>query len=746
MDPIYYVIIAILAALAVSDLIVGVSNDAVNFLNSAIGSKAAPRWVIMTVASVGILLGSVFSSGMMEVARSGIFFPGQFDFHSVMMIFLAVMFTDVILLDTFNTFGLPTSTTVSLVFELLGSAVAVALVTMWSAAPDVAATLSSYINSSKALSIISGILLSVVISFTVGMIVMFVTRAIFSFRYKKTFSYIGAIWCGIALTAISYFAVFKGLKGSSIMPADLVEFINSTSTMAILVCSFVFWTIFMYCLQLIFRLNILKLTVLCGTFSLALAFAGNDLVNFIGVSMAGWSTVEIGNEALAAGADLSTLKMGALAEKVQVNWIFLFAAGAIMTLTLWFSKKARKVTETEINLSRQGDGSERFGSTLVSRGLVRSAMKINKAFTVVTPKPMQRWLDRRFEPVVHTEADQAPFDLIRATVNLATASILIALATSLKLPLSTTYVTFMVAMGSSLSDRAWGRDSAVYRITGVLTVISGWFLTAFIAFTVAFVVALTLMYGGVYAIVALAILCAYMLWHSSRTFKKKAQKEAEEQIALQEDAQAILTRTADDISEVVAKVEKIYEQSIYGTFNEDLRAVKKAHKSSKKLHEEVKERKQKLHFDLSALQSQDVKTAHHYVQVVDYLGEMAKGLLHITRPAVKYIENNHAGFGQEQLQDLKKVMICAAKLNRKQADFLANRNFKGYEESREGRQQFIELLNEVTQNQIKRIMEHDSNERSSMLFFEIINETKILFLQTRNMMDSQRNFLDNKAL
>ncbi len=741
MDSIYYVIIAILMALAVSDLIVGVSNDAVNFLNSAIGSRVAPRWVIMTVASVGILLGSVFSSGMMEVARSGIFFPGQFDFNSVMMIFLAVMFTDVILLDMFNTLGLPTSTTVSLVFELLGAAVAVALVSIWSGEPGVAQNLAEYINSSKALSIIAGILLSVVISFTVGVIVMFISRLIFSFQYKKSIKCVGAIWCGIALTAISYFAIFKGLKGSTIMSPEVADFINNSSTLAIIGMSLVVWTALMLILQFIFRLNILKLTVLAGTLSLALAFAGNDLVNFIGVSMAGWSSVDIANDYVAAGGDLSTLKMGALSEKVQVNWIFLFGAGAIMTLTLWFSKKARKVTETEINLSRQGEGSERFGSTAFSRGLVRGAVGINRTFEAITPKPVQRWIDRRFEPLATTAADKAPFDLIRATVNLACAAILIALATSLKLPLSTTYVTFMVAMGTSLADRAWGRESAVYRITGVLTVISGWFLTAFIAFTVAFIIALVLMYGGEYAIYGMAVLCVTLLWRSRAMFKKRARKEQSAKAQSTEDTRSVLERSSDDVIETLEKVAKVYADTIFGIGSEDLKKLKKSYKTSKKLHDSIKEKKQRVHYDLRTLQVEGCQTGHYFIQVVDYLSEVAKSLLHITRPAFRYIENNHAGFNEEQLKDLNVIMEFSLALSQAQSVMIRSCEFSQYESSRAKREEFLGLLNEVTQNEIKRIGEKKVNERSSILFLDVVNETKTLFLQSRNLVDAQHNFM-----
>ncbi len=743
MDPIYIVVITILLALAVSDLVVGVSNDAVNFLNSAIGSKVAPRWVIMTVASVGILFGAIFSSGMMEVARSGIFNPGEFDFHSVMMIFLAVMFTDVILLDTFNTLGLPTSTTVSLVFELLGAAVAVALVTMWGADEGTAGTLATYINSSKAMAIISGILLSVVISFTVGMIVMFVTRAIFSFKYKRSFRYIGAIWCGVALTAISYFALFKGLKGSTLIDPSFKALIDGTSTMTLLLGSFAVWTALMGLLQFIFRLNILKLTVLAGTFALALAFAGNDLVNFIGVFMAGKESFDVASEALASGVDLSTLKMSALEEKVSVNFLYLLAAGAIMTVTLWLSKKARAVTETEINLSSQNSGDERFGSSLVSRALVRTAVQFNKGFVRVTPRPVLAWINKRFEPVEAVEDEKIAFDLIRATVNLSCAAILIAMATSLKLPLSTTYVTFMVAMGSSLADRAWGRDSAVYRITGVLTVISGWFLTAFVAFTVAFIVAMLLMYGGEVAIYGMAVLCVYILIQSRIAFARKQKKQKAQEVVVEGDAThgSITEETNKAIGQAMETISTIYDCTIDGIYNEDIKALKKSMKTANALREEVKERRTSLHSTICALQEREIGTGHYYVQVVDYLNEVAKSLLFITRPAYEYINNNHKGFSDMQIEDLKVISTKARELFIAKADILRSGHTAAITD--EKREEFFQILDAAIKRQIERVIADQAGSRSSMLYLTIINETKSMVLHTANLFKAHRCFISD---
>lgn len=742
MDNIYFVILIILMALAVSDLVVGVSNDAVNFLNSALGSKAAPRYVIMLVASAGILLGSIFSSGMMEVARSGVFFPSQFHFHDMMLLFLAVMFTDVILLDMFNTFGLPTSTTVSLVFELLGAGVAVALVSMWSN-PDPNVHLSTYINAGKAMGIISGILSSVVIAFVTGTVVMFITRAIFSFRYKRTFKYVGAIWCGVALTAISYFAVFKGLKDTTILNADLKALLTDTSTIVILGFSFCFWTVIMAFIQYILRFNILKITVLAGTLSLALAFAGNDLVNFIGVFMAGKSTYDTGMATVAAGGDLSTLKMTALEGKVTVEWIYLFGAGVIMTLTLWMSKKARSVTETEINLARQDGGVERFGSTLLSRAMVRSALNFNKKYVRYVPQPIQKYIDRRFKPLEELDVDRAPFDLIRATVNLTAASILIAMATSLKLPLSTTYVTFMVAMGTSLADRAWGRETAVYRITGVLTVISGWFLTAFIAFSVAFIVAMILLYGDEPAIYIMAVICAYLLIQSKIIYARRRKKESQKEEHYEEETGLdIVKRAQSEITTAMEQMTNIYSQTLYGLFNEDRKLLKDMMREADDMFEKAHERKHKILPVLRQLQEHNIHHGHYFVQVADYLNEVAKALVHITRPAFDHIDNNHQGLSAEQVEDLRKINNGVAEVYKRFNNMLKTGDYSDLDSTLVKRDALFELLVQAIKNQVQRVIDNDSSARSSMLYLAIITETKTMLLQSRNLIKSQKHFIE----
>ena len=739
MDSMYLIIVGIMMVLAIASLVVGVANDAVNFLNSALGSKVAPRYVIMTVASVGILIGAITSSGMMEVARSGVFHPEMFTFADVMMLFLSVMFMNVILLDVFNTLGLPTSTTVSLVFGLLGAAVSVSVFKIANSDLYTISDLASYINTGKAMAIISGILLSVAIALVCGTVVMYVTRLIFSYRYQRKIKSVGAIWCGIAVTAISYFAIFKGLKGSSLMDPDVMAWMD-THIMTLLLILFVGWSIIMAILAMC-KINILKITVLAGTLSLALAFAGNDLVNFIGVFVAGFDSYE--NVMINGSGDVNTM-MGSLNGAVTTHPAILVISGGIMALTLWFSKKSQTVADTEINLARQDAGAERFGSTSVSRAMVRCALNCNKTYEKYTPKRIQRFVSSRFVPIYVPEgAHKAPFDLIRATVNLTVASILISMATSLQLPLSTTYVTFMVAMGSSLADRAWGRESAVYRITGVLTVIAGWFLTALIAFTIAFLVALGLMWGGMIAVVIFAVICGYMLIQSSIIHNRKVKKEAEREAEEQADApeQTVIQRCVREVAETMLQVTTIYRQTLIGLFNEDRKLLKQMVRESEELYRVAHERKHEMLPTLLKLQENYIETGHYYVQVVDYINEVTKALVHITRPSFDHINNNHEGLSKEQVADLELVNEKVGEIYQKINAMLENNDFSQLDEILQMRDKLFDTLAAAIKSQIKRVKAKASTTRSSILYLTIINETKTMVLQTRNLLKSQRYFI-----
>lgn len=530
----YLLIVVFLFVLAVIDLWVGVSNDAVNFLGSAVGSKAAKIKHVMIVAAVGVFVGAAFSNGMMEVARNGIFNPGEFAFSEVMVIYLAVMVSDVFLLDLFNSLGLPTSTTVSMVFELLGAAFITAILKISTSDADVA--MANLLNTDKALEMIVAIFLSVAIAFLFGLLVQWIARLIFTFHYKKNGNSKIGLFAGVAVTAIIYFMLIKGLKGTTIVSASAKEFIDE-NTLPILLGCFLFFSLLMQVLHWC-KVNVLKIVVLVGTFSLALAFAGNDLVNFIGVTFAGFDSF-LGYIAPGGSADMP---MTMLEGSASTSILFLVGAGVIMVIALWTSKKARRVLQTSINLSSIAENeNEMFGSSSFARNLVRSVTKGVNAVSRKVPTGVKVWVNRRYTPL--EEREDVAFDLIRASVNLVLGGLLIAIGTSLKLPLSTTYVTFMVGMGSSLADRAWGRESAVYRVTGVVSVIGGWFITAGAAFILAAVVAVVMFFGGLPAMFLMIALVIYLLYRSSVRYKKK--RESEEGNS---DAQIMLNAEDKDVA------------------------------------------------------------------------------------------------------------------------------------------------------------------------------------------------------
>jgi len=745
MENIYLILVIVLFALAISDLIVGVSNDAVNFLNSAIGAKAAPYKYIMIVAALGILFGATFSSGMMEVARKGIFNPQYFIFSEIMIIFLAVMITDVILLDVFNTFGMPTSTTVSIVFEILGAAVAVAIIKV-SNNPDMG--ISEYINTAKALAIISGILLSVVISFSVGAIVQYVTRLIFSFNYAKRLNYFGAIWGGIAITAITYFILVKGAKGASFMDASTKEWIQGNGLTIILI-SMVGWTVLLQLIKLIFRIDILKIIVLAGTFALAMAFAGNDLVNFIGVPLAGFESFKI----FMASGDAGT-SMEALAGKVSTPTYLLIIAGAIMVVTLWTSKKAKAVVKTSLDLSRQHEGDERFGSSYFARSIVRVAINASNAASAVMPKPINRAISRQFDSTEYEErrkelgAEAPAFDMLRASVNLVVASILISIATNMKLPLSTTYVTFMVAMGSSLADRAWGRESAVYRITGVLSVIGGWFFTALSAFTVAFVMAMLISLLGLWFVAVLVALAIYVIFRTHIIHKKNNQEDAEiddfeiEEVNGEILSEKVLEKCTYSVTDILKKVSQLYTQTIHDFEAEDRRSLKEINKEVKVLNKKAKKLKGNVYPTVKKLQEQSIDSSLYYIQVVDYLRETAHCLSYITEPTFEHIDNNHKVFSPEQFEELNGIRINVQDFMAKSIRIITQGDYALLDELVEQQQRIFETMRDNRKKQLKRIKNEKAGTKISLLYLNVLHETQNLMLHMVNLVKAQRDFVD----
>jgi phosphate/sulfate permease len=749
MENFYLIVIVILFALAISDLIVGVSNDAVNFLNSAFGSNAAPKWLIFIMAGAGVLIGATFSSGMMEVARKGIFHPDMFVFSEIIIIFLAVMITDVILLDMFNTFGMPTSTTVSIVFELLGAAVAVSIVKITNAGLNLG-ELSKYINSEKALAIITGILVSVIIAFTVGALVQYITRLIFTFNYRKNMKYFGSLFGGFAVTAITYFILIKGINGSAFADLELSngEILStwvSSHTGILLLYSFIFWIIFIQLLKWIFNIKILKLTVLIGTFALAMAFAGNDLVNFIGVPIAGYNSYKAWISAGAAAPDEFTMEM--LAGKVGTPTIMLLIAGLIMIITLILSKKARSVVNTTIDLARQNEGAERFQSSMVARVLVRGFSQSYKSVKQAFPEYLAKKIHTRFEPPVTEEKTVNPeapaFDKIRASVNLLVASVLIAFGTSLKLPLSTTYVTFMVAMGTSLADRAWDRESAVYRISGVIAVIGGWFLTAIIAFSVAAIVAWLISIGGMIMILIFLSVAIFMVVRTHAIFKRKRANDAiedEDAISEKDGTDKVMEKCKKQVAKSITMANNIYSLSINNFLNEDRPGMKESLGLKDNLNIKSKKQKNKVLNTISKIE-EDVDSGHFYVQVVDYQREMAHSLNFLAEPLYEHINNNHKPFIAEQTSELKELRKMIDNFFNFALQIIKDNKFDLITDLIKQRDNILIYLENMEIAQIKRIKSREVNTRNSVLFFNTITETKNMLLHAINLIKSHRDFI-----
>lgn len=650
MEQIYIYMVGILFVLAIADLVIGVSNDAVNFLNSSIGSKVASRKTIMLIASVGIFIGAAFSGGMMEVARKGIFNPDAFVFADIMIIFVAVMLTDIILLDFFNTFGLPTSTTVSIVFELLGAATALAIIKMMNTSGT---TIVDYINTSNALEIVSGIFLSILIAFTIGLLVQYISRTLFSFHFEKRLTTVGVIFGAVALTAITYFILVKGIKGSTLVSGETIAWIKS-NTILIIGIALGVWLVLSFIIQKIIKFNILKLVVLAGTFSLALAFASNDLVNFIGVPMAGLSSFETYSESSVAADSLST---SFLNNPVSTNNWLLIAAGLIMVCTLWFSKKAQSVTETEVNLGRQGPGQERFKPNSFSRGIVRFGIHVGNFFRSLIPKQWNASLEKRFEQKTDEARNAPAFDLVRASVNLTVAGILISIATSMALPLSTTYVSFMVAMGTSLADKAWDRDSAVFRVSGVIHVVGGWFMTALIAFSAAMCFAFLLYNFEIYALISLVVIALGLLLKNQITHKKQAQEKSDipELSKLSNPSKSLLYQaTKEDLVKVIFNIRKNYAIAIEGISSNDRKQVKSALKRKNSTIKKI-EQINKIFLYHSKKFRSDSRGIHIFVTVLGRLQNLGQSIELIVNSTYRYVENQHTPLQSSQVKAIREL-------------------------------------------------------------------------------------------
>jgi len=728
MDYFYIVIVGLLFLFAISDLVVGVSNDAVNFLNSAIGAKAAKYKYLMLIASAGVLIGSLFSGGMMEVARSGIFHPTQFYFHEIMLLFLAVMITDILLLDFFNTLGLPTSTTVSLVFELLGAAFVFSILKIIDNGESIL-QLSKYINSDKALAIISAIFISIAIAFSFGFLIMFLSRILFTFFYEKKMRILGSIFGGISITVISYFIFLKGLKDVSFVPEETLAWINANVLliMGVITASL---TLMFFIIQLFAKVNVFKIVVFFGTFALAMAFAGNDLVNFIGVPMAGFKSFQM---FMASGSSQpDTFSMEMLSKPVHTEIGFLIASGVVMILALWFSKKARTVIETSVNLSRQKDGNEQFGSNQMSRAIVRFFYNLGAFFSTRYSKRSSMWLDKRFNQPVPDKDDKNPpaFDMLRAAMNLMVASSLIALGTSLKLPLSTTYVTFMVAMGTSLADRAWGRESAVYRVSGVFTVIGGWFLTAFVAFIVSSVIALILWWGDMIAIAVIVPFMIFILWRSHKSHLK-SEKEKKSKINFA-DVLKTHQKSPDEIScmtisEVITVLPEILDGVYLGLKDEDLALLKKMVKKSKSIDKKTETYKDAISKAISEIDGlKQLQWTEFMLKMNESLRGIVVAISFISKPAFQHVSNLHKSLNKNQLDDYKMLMDKIMELNNLILEYI--NPAKPYHGKLILKEHNLILtdIDKVRVKQIERIRKKETPSRSSLLFLNIVSEFRII--------------------
>ncbi|MCM4168014.1 phosphate:sodium symporter [Arenibacter sp. H213] len=738
MDNIYFLMIIALVFLAIADLVVGVSNDAVNFLNSAIGSKAISFRTVMIVASLGIAIGAIFSSGMMEVARKGIFNPSEFMFSEIMIIFMAVMITDILLLDFFNTIGLPTSTTVSIVFELLGASVAMAFIKVAADSGDYM-EVYNHINTSKATEIIIGILLSVVIAFTIGALVQYVSRLMLTFDFRKKAKWIGALFGGMALTAITYFILIKGLKGASFVSDSLLESIKEYS-LAIIIGSLVLWSIISYIISTVLKYDVYKLIIIVGTFALALAFAGNDLVNFIGVPIAAWQSFEAWQ---ASGIPANEFNMGFLAAQVSTPTYLLFGAGMTMVLTLWFSKKARYVTQTEINLSREGESKERFQPNFLSRSIVRAAMLISTGVNALIPNTLREKLDAKFQkPIITLSKDKTfempAFDMVRAAVNLMVAGVLISVATSYKLPLSTTYVTFMVAMGSSLADRAWGAESAVYRVAGVLNVIGGWFFTALIAFVSAAVIVYLINLHVPSMVAILLLIAVFLLVHNYISHNKKSKEiSAEDSLRNAESSsiQGVIEESANNISNVAKRGNKIYTNTIDGLAKQDLDLLKKNKKQVVKLSAEVDELRDHIFYFIKNLDDASVGASNFYINILGYLQDMAQSLEYLSKISHKHIHNNHKKLKYNQIKELKEIDQKLDQLLSETKHAFESRNFTQIGSILGSKQNLLDMVSQKIERQIARTRTEESSPKNTTLYFTILLETKDFINATMNLLE-----------
>ncbi len=746
METVYLFFVVLLFTLAVFDLMVGVSNDAVNFLQSAIGAKVARFRTIIIVAAVGIFIGAAMSNGMMEVARNGVFHPSFFSFQDVMFIFLAVMASDIVLMDIFNTLGLPTSTTVSMVFELLGGTFALSLTKM---AAESGLGIGDMMNTSKALTMIMAIFVSVAIAFVVGTVLQYISRLIFTFAYKgDSLKWKIGIFGGLAFTAIIYFMLIKGLGSASFMNEDLQLWINTHQWTICGVCFAV--TAVISQILYFLKVNVFKILVLTGTFALAMAFAGNDLVNFIGVPLAGFSSYQ---DYVANGnGDLTGFMMDSLNGPAKTPVIFLIGAGVVMVIALSTSKKAFNVVKTSVDLARQDAGDEMFGSSKMARILVRFSTGVASGISELVPDRTKRWIAKRFDNSDVVLPQGAAFDEVRATVNLVVSSLLIALGTSLTLPLSTTYVTFMVAMGSSLADRAWGRESAVFRITGVISVVGGWFITAGAAFILCFFVALLMSLGGLTVALILIAISLFLLVRSNIQYKKKKDEENGDVIfnkmITSENPDETLTLLTEHIrkgqSEFLDFVNTVYLNVTEGFMSEDLGKLQKAENAMRKERQELKQLRRKEMLGLRRIdQGVAIEKSTWFHLGVNSCEDILYSLRRICDPCEEHIDNSFVPLGQDRIKEFLPLRDTMLYMLKRSMGVLASGNYQEVDKLREQCEEFKNCLAQTRKEQMERMRSTKDNITVSYVYLNILQETHEIVSALQHLLRAARHFANN---
>ncbi len=746
METVYLGIVIFLFMLAVFDLLVGVSNDAVNFMNSAVGAKVAKYRTIVIVAALGVFVGAIMSNGMMDIARHGIFQPVNFSFYDIMCILLAVMVTDVVLLDVFNTLGLPTSTTVSMVFELLGGTFILAILKIVADETGLL-SLGDMMNTEKALSVILGIFLSVAIAFIVGSVVQYISRMIFSFNYKKHLSWTIGVFGGISVTSLAYFVLIKGLKSAPFMSAEALGWIDQNTTILVIGC-FVVFTLLMQILHWC-KVNVFRIIVLLGTFSLALAFAGNDLVNFIGVPLAGFSsyTDYIANS---NGVGIHDFMMTSLMSSAHTPTIFLFGSGLVMVYALATSKKAKNVIKTSVDLARQEEGDEMFGSSALARTIVRRATATNDFLKRVMPEGMRRWINSRFNKDEVILENGAAFDMVRASVNLVLSGLLIIIGTTMKLPLSTTYVTFIVAMGSSLADRAWGRESAVYRITGMLSVIGGWFITAFVAFTVCAIVTLVMFYTSFVGMFLFICVAVFLLIRSNIQYAKKEKAEKQDDLFTQmmrskdkaETLSLLRAHVRETLYSYLKYTEDAYVQVTNGFINEDLRMLRKVSGKTDDERKMLKKRRRKEVLGLRRIPiaiAIEKNTWYHLGS--NSCEQMLYCLKRIVEPCKEHVDNNFNPVPKTCIAEFSPVRNELCELMERTAAAINENNYAEADDILTKGDALKNKISSLRKLQMNRMQEEDSTAlKASLVYLNVLQETQELVSIWRHLLRASRFF------